>query len=126
MDDRRQFIRLSSRLKASCNVLGDNESLGTLTRNVSGGGMSLFTKVRVPTGTVVGIEVFFPGRVAPVRFTAEVVWSGALIQSGEGGEQRAFETGVRFLDIAPEDRAFILQYASKPSAAAAPEEPRGG
>ncbi len=111
MDERRQFVRIGTRLKASCQVLGSEEPLGTLTRNIGGGGMSIFTKRRLPTGTILGVEVFFPGRLEPVRCTGEVVWSGELITSGLAGEPEGFETGLRFLDITPEDRALLLKYA---------------
>ena len=111
MDERRKFLRVGMRLKANCQVLGSEEPLTSLTRNVGGGGMSVFTKRRLPVGTVLGVEVFFPGRVAPVRFTGEVVWSGELITSGQPGEPEGFETGVRFLDITREDREFLLKYA---------------
>lgn len=110
MEERRKFIRLPSRLKASCCQLGAEEQLGSSTRNVSGGGMSLITKARVAPGTVLGIEVHFPGRVAPVRFTGQVTWSGELITAEEEDGPKRFETGVRFLDIDPEDQAFILKY----------------
>jgi hypothetical protein len=113
MEERRKFIRLPARLKANCWQLGTEEPLGSSTRNVSGGGMSLITKARVAPGTVLGIEVHFPGRVAPVRFTGQVTWSGELIlPEGERGPPQ-FETGIRFLDIAPEDRALLLQAASR-------------
>jgi len=110
MVERRKFVRIGARLKANCQVLGSEEPLGTLTRNV-GGGMSIFTKRRLPTGTILGVEVFFPGRIEPVRCTGEVIWSGELITSAPAGESAGFETGLRFLDITPEDRALLLAYA---------------
>ena len=112
MEERRKFVRLQSRLKAKCWVLGTEEALSSLSRNIGGGGVSLFTKRRLAPGTVLGIEVYFPGRLAPVRFTGDVIWSGELITSGEQDALNTYETGVRFLDITPEDRAYVLQYAA--------------
>jgi len=112
MEERRKFVRLYSKLKAKCWILGDHEPLSLLSRNIGGGGISLFTKRRLAPGTVVGIEVHFPERLAPIRFTGEVVWSGELITSGEQDSLNTYETGVRFLDIEAEDRDFILQYAA--------------
>ena len=111
MEERRKFVRLQARLKAKCWVLGTEEPLGSLSRNIGGGGISLYTKRRLAAGTVLGIEVYFPGRLAPVRFTGEVIWSGELITSGTQDALNTYETGVRFLDITSEDRAYVLKYA---------------
>ena len=112
MEERRKFVRLYSRLKAKCWVLGTEEPLSLLSRNIGGGGISMFTKRRLPPGSVVGIEVYFLGRLAPIRFTGEVVWSGELITAGTEDALNTYETGVKFLDITPEDRDFILKYAA--------------
>ncbi|MDP3768147.1 MAG: PilZ domain-containing protein, partial [Dehalococcoidia bacterium] len=114
------FVRLSARLKTTCQVLGAENPLATLTKDVSGGGMSLFTKAQMAPGTVVGLDVRFPGREGSIRFTAQVMWSGELISETPGPEGARFETGVRFLDIAPEDHAFILRYAEHPPARPGP------
>jgi c-di-GMP-binding flagellar brake protein YcgR len=111
MEERRKFVRLQSRLKAKCWVLGTEDPLSSLSRNIGGGGISLFTKRRLPPGTILGIEVYFSDRLAPVRFTGEVIWSGELITSGAQDALNTYETGVRFLDIAPEDHAYIMTYA---------------
>ena len=111
MEERRKFVRLQFRLKAKCRVLGTEDPLSSLSRNIGGGGISLFTKRRLAAGTVLGIEVYFPGRMAPVRFTGEVIWSGELITSGAQDALNTYETGVQFLDITPEDRTYILKYA---------------
>ena len=111
MEERRKFVRLQSRLKAKCWVLGSEEPLSSTSRNIGGGGISLFTKRRLAPGMVLGIEVFFPGRLAPVRFTGEVIWSGELITSGAQDAINTYETGVRFLDITPEDQAYVLKCA---------------
>ncbi len=111
MDERRKFVRIGTRLKARCQVLGSEEPLGTLTQNVGGGGISIFTKRRLPPRTILGVELFLPGRLEPIRCTGEVIWSGELIASKRVGKPEGFETGLRFLDIAPEDRNLLLAYA---------------
>ncbi len=111
MGDRRKFVRLHSRIRAAYQSLGKEDPLETLTKNVSGGGLSVFTKVRQAPGTILGLELHFPGRIAPVRFTAQVVWSGEVIADAPVDPDRAYETGVRFLDIEPEDREFLLKFA---------------
>jgi len=89
-----------------------------LTRNVGGGGVALFTKTRLAPGIIVQVKVKFPNREKPLTFTAEVIWSGPLILEGKDIPPHAFETGVRFLEVSPEDRAFILRYAERPPGAA--------
>lgn len=116
MDERRKFVRISARLKTTCQVLGADDSLSLLTKNVSQGGLSLFTKSRMAPGAVLGLEVHFPGRAAPVRFTAQVMWSGELLSEHPGPGRASYETGVRFLDISPEDRDFLLRHAERPPA----------
>ena len=111
MEERRKFVRLQSHLKAKCWALGTEEPLSSLSRNIGGGGISLFTKRRLAPGTVLGIDVFFPTHAAPIRFTGEVIWSGKLIAATAREAATPYETGVRFLKIAPEDREFILRYA---------------
>ena len=111
MEERRKFVRLQSRLKAKCWVLGTEEPLSSLSRNIGGGGISVFTKRRLAPGTVLGIAVHFPTRAVPIRFTGEVIWSGKLIAMTAREAATPYETGVRFLKITPDDRDFILRYA---------------
>ena len=119
MPERRRFIRLPARLNATYQILNAGPSQVALTRNTSGGGIGFFTEKLLPAGTVVRLEVKFPERQRSVTFTAEITWSGKLLLAHHDEQPRAFEAGARFLDIAPEDQAFILQYSS----AAAPPSP---
>jgi c-di-GMP-binding flagellar brake protein YcgR len=112
-EERRKFVRLNSRLPVVYKVVGEDQGFSSLTRNVGGGGIALFTEKRLAPGTVLEVEVAFANRPRPVRFTASVIWSGALILQEGDRRPRAYEAGVRFLDVAPADRDFILEYASK-------------
>ena len=113
MDEQRNFVRLHAHLAASYKAIHGNEALTSVTHDVGGGGMSLFTKTKLEPGTVLEVGVQFPTRPKAIRFTARVVWSGQLIHSGPEQQSRPFETGVRFIDIAPEDRKFVMRYAAK-------------
>ena len=117
MEERRQFVRLSTQLHASYRVIEllNQPKRLALTRNVGGAGISLFTDVSLAAGTVLEVDVMFPSRRSLIHFTGEVMWSGPLVLEGANDPPRAFETGVRFLDIAPKDRAFIVQYATMPT-----------
>ena len=113
MDEQRSFVRLHAHLAASYKTIHGNEALTSVTHDVGGGGMSLFTETKLDPGTVLEVAVQFPNSSKTVRFTAKVVWSGQLIHSGPEQQTKKFETGVRFIDIAPEDRKFVMQYAEK-------------
>ena len=109
MDERRKFVRLSSRLNANYEIIGSGQTRHAMTGNVGGGGASLFTESRLAPGTLLRVEIAADDRPQPVRFTAEVVWSGALLLEDGDARPRAFETGVRFIDISETDRAFLLE-----------------
>ena len=112
MDERRKFVRLGSRFMADYRVVGKNEAHHTLTRNLGGGGISLFAESKLDPGTMLTIDLAFPDRKKSVKFTAEVVWSGALLLENKGSQPREFEIGIRFVDISPEDQKAILQYTT--------------
>ena len=116
MEERRNFVRLPSRLTATYHIIGVTEDdLAVLTRNIGGGGVAFFTESSLKAGTLLQVEVRFPNRQRPVRFTAEVIWSGELLLGSTDREPRAFETGVRFASISDEDRKFLMRYSTSPS-----------
>ena len=108
--ERRTFIRFTSWLDMSYAVVGSSETLTSMTRNVSGAGIGFFTKNRLVPGTVLNLEVKFPQRPQPVRLTGEVMWSGPLLLFGQDDAPHAYETGVRILQISPDDKAFLATY----------------
>ena len=111
-EDRRQFIRIPSRLNAQFTVVGSDPSRDILARNVSGSGIGFFTDPRLPHGAVLRVQLKFPTRKHPLIFTGEVVWSGKLLLERAGDEPRGYEVGIRFIDIDPDDQAFIIDYST--------------
>ena len=109
MDERRRFVRLPARLRATYQVVNSDPPRDSLIKNMGGGGIGFFTESRLAPGTVVQVEVQFPERPKPVRFTAQVVWSGELIHESRERLERPYEAGLRFLDVSPEDRQFVMQ-----------------
>ena len=107
MEDRRQFVRLGLQLNAEYELLGSGAAHSALTRNLGGGGVSLFTEQRLASGTMLRVRLTLPGRPRPIAFTGEVIWSGALLLEDRDAPPRAFETGIRFVDITPEDLVLI-------------------
>ena len=115
MDERRHFVRLPAHLVVRYSVLDAGSPRVSFTRNTSGGGIGFFTESQLAPGTVLEVTVTFPERQQPIACTAKVVWSGRLLLARSDEEPRAYEAGVRFLRIAPEDQAFLMQYsASRP------------
>lgn len=111
MQERRNFVRLQSTLHVAFTVVDSPGRHEALTRNVSGGGVGFFADAKLAPGTVVEVEVAFPSRPQPVRFTGQVIWSAARGRGDPHGPPR-FETGVRFLTIAPDDRTFLMLYST--------------
>ena len=109
MAEQRRSERLSSWLHATYATGNGNKTFTTVTRNVGDGGVSLLTDRQFNQGTQLKIEVQFHNH-KPVTFTGEVRWSQPLLLSGTTSGPRAFESGIRFIDINPEDKKQILLY----------------
>ena len=112
MEERRRFVRLQSWLTAHYSVVGKPQPLQAVTRNTSPGGIGFLTKSRLVPGTVLDVSLEFPEQHRTVRFTGEVRWSGPLLlEAGSSSPPHAFETGVRFVTISPDDQAFLMNFA---------------
>ena len=121
MEDRRQFVRINSQLVVSYRVIGERgEGILSVTQNLSRGGICFLTDAWIAPETVLQIDVRIPQRQQLIRFTAEVVWSGALLLEHLGQSPHRFQTGVRFVEIAETDQQLLLQYPSVHNASAAP------
>ena len=110
MQDRRRATRLGSWLHAVYTTSGPAaKPSNALIRTTSEGGVSVFSQRAFEPGTVVRMEIRLPGQ-RPVTFTAEARWSRPLILEQGAKAARAYETGMVFRDIAPDDRQAILLY----------------
>ena len=112
MDERRRFVRLPVKLNTAIQVVGAENPLLSLTKDTSGGGIAFFTRDLVAPGTVVQLQLKFPERPKAIVCKAQVIWSGPLLREHTSKNDAGFEAGVRFLEIAPEDQRFILQYST--------------
>ena len=110
MEERRQFVRLDTRLDITYAVLPSGQAQQTVVKNVSGSGVCIFLKQAVPQGSRLQVAMKLPGREQPVNFTAEVVWCERYEMIGQTERQQAVEAGVRFVEISPADREAILQH----------------
>lgn len=112
MEERRKFIRLSASLPVAYTVMPADDSMLTMTKNLSEGGVCFMTKSRLIPGQTVRVDVALPSRTEPVRFTARVMWSGELLSTEEAPLPHPYEAGVQFLEIPEGDRTAILNYVA--------------
>lgn len=120
-EDRRQFSRINSQFVVNYRVIGEGgEGTSSVTRNVGRGGICFLTDAWIAPETMLQIDVRVPQRPQSIRFTAEVMWSGALLLERPEQSPHRFQTGVRFVEIAADDQQQLLQAPSIPSAPAAP------
>ena len=110
MEERRRFVRLDTRLEIAYTVLPAERAKQGATKNVSGGGICLFSDKELAPGTRLQIAMKLPDREQPAHFVAEVIWSEAYEVIGKTERQRAVENGVRFIEISPQDQDAIMRH----------------
>ncbi len=110
MDERRQFVRIDTRLEVQYTLLPSGRAKASVTKNVSAGGICLFAEQRLPIGQVLQVSLKLLGREQPVNFTGEVRWCEEYETIGKTTRQRSIEAGVQFVEIAPQDRDAIMQH----------------
>ncbi len=110
MDERRRFVRLDARLDVVHAVLPSGTMQPTLSKDVSGGGLRLFTDRPLASGTQLQMAIKLPGRETPVNAIGEVVWSEEAHTTGKSERQRSVEIGVRTVEIAPQDHEALTEH----------------
>ena len=112
MQERRQFVRLTTRVPVDCTVLPSGTAQRIVSKDLSAGGARLGTEHRLPSGTSLQLTMYLPGREQPVYVTAEVMWSEESQVTSRRDRQRRVETGARCVEIAPDDHATLTQFVS--------------
>ena len=110
MEERRQFVRLDTRLEIQYSVLPSEPPKTAVTKDISGNGVCLFADKELAPGTRLQVAMKLPGREIPVNFTAEVMWSEAYEMIGKSQRQRSVEVGVRFVEVSPQDQEAVMQH----------------
>lgn len=108
-DERRRFLRASSRLVTWITLPATGRVLRVLTLDVSAGGARFMTDRAIEVGTPLAIEIKLPDREAPIACTAEVVRSAPMKDLTDESRMAA-ETAVRFVQIDPRDHADLAFY----------------
>lgn len=110
MEERRKFVRLDTRLKVSYTVVPAGQVQEAKTRNISEGGVCIFTDSEMDSGTQLAMTIHLPDRPTPIQCIAEVMWNEPYEVIGKGLRYRCVESGVRFVEISPEDLEAIKQH----------------
>ena len=110
MEERRRFVRLDVYLDVSYSVLPDSQPRYSVTKDVGAGGFCLVTDEPLKPGTRLQVSLKLPERGTPVVCVGEVAWSEAYEIVTKTGSRRSVETGVRFIEIAAEDREVVMRH----------------
>ena len=110
MEERRQFVRLDTRLDLYYTRLPSTDEQRTVTKNISGGGICLIAGEDLQPGDQLQIAMKLPDRETPVHFIGQVVWSEPYEVIGRTQRQRAAEIGIKFVEISPQDRETVMRY----------------
>ena len=110
MEERRQFVRLDTRLDLTYTEVTGAAKHQTVSKNIGGGGVCLFLEKELPVGTRLQVSIKIPGQEQPVNFLTEVIWCESYEVVGKTQRHRAIEAGVRIVEIAPTDHQVLLNH----------------
>ena len=110
MEERRQFVRLDTRLPTDYRVLPSSEAQHAITKDISGAGVCVFVSESLTLGTQLQVTISLPDSARQIVFTGEVVWCESSEIIGKAQQHRSILAGVKFVSIAPEDQREIMRY----------------
>lgn len=112
MEERRRYIRLDTHLKINYRILQQSPApTPTETLDIGGGGIRLFLNEPLKVGTLLELEIFFPGESKAVHCQGKLVWVEEFsIYQGTKEERKELEGGIEFTNISPEEQDRIIKY----------------
>ena len=110
--ERRQFIRLRSRLVTFIKHVDTGKVERVLTKDIGGVGVCFISHKALPPGTPLEVEIKLPDFERPITFTASVVWSRVTEPAKKSYQFPTVEIGVTFAVIGQKQRSLIMQYAA--------------
>lgn len=110
MEERREFVRLDTRLPIQYWVVPSAQAIASVTTDLGGGGMCLFVNEPLKPGTRLQVAIRLPELQRSVTFTCEVIWCEQYEMIGKSQRTRSVEAGVKFLQIDAEDREAIMHH----------------
>ncbi|MBI3318386.1 MAG: PilZ domain-containing protein [Candidatus Omnitrophica bacterium] len=105
----RQYIRIPAAWPIKCEPVEAGWAGGphiTATQDVSGGGVRILLKQMIPAGARIRLEIHVPPLGRSIQAAGQVV---RCLPSRRGG----FETGIRFDEVQPQDRAALIEAIDK-------------
>jgi len=104
--EKRRFPRIETRIPVKYRKLGDAgvQGTGTLTRNISEGGLRFRTREFISMACRLIVELDIPMIPKPVKAISRVAW----IRKAPSGED--YEIGNQFLEISKQDKEVVSQY----------------
>lgn len=110
--ERRRSQRIDSNLPVRYkNLRVATVPMGSLTKDISEGGIRFKTSEFISLACRLVIEVTLPTVQRPIKAISKVAW----IRKTPSGEQ--YELGNQFLEISKEDKAVITDYVNRLSSA---------
>lgn len=82
------------------------------TENISEGGLKVFLEEKLHVSTIVDLELFLVENEPPIKCKGELVWVNEII-SKETEREPLFDTGIKFSEIAPQDKKKINEMVKK-------------
>ncbi|MBN1224378.1 MAG: PilZ domain-containing protein [Candidatus Aminicenantes bacterium] len=110
MTEKRREKRVEEEAKVSIRILKESEHdtegniVYALTKDISSGGAKILTDKMLPVNTLLEIELTLPKMRKIVAVTGKVRWVKQIY------DDDVFETGLQFVDTAPESIMLLLEY----------------
>ena len=109
VDEKRRFKRVDTNIPVQFKDLRKAGELpaGSLTRNLSEGGVCFKTNRFVSLACRLVVEISLPSATKPVKAISKVAWIRKVPSSDQ------YELGNQFLEISKEDKAHIMQFVNQ-------------
>ncbi|MBU1084013.1 MAG: PilZ domain-containing protein [Candidatus Omnitrophica bacterium] len=105
----RKYVRVTTHIPVKYRKLTDSidiEKTGTITRNLSEGGVYFKADEFISMACRLILELDMPMFTKPVKAISKVAW----IKKSRSGED--YEIGNQFLEISKQDRALVSEYVN--------------
>ncbi len=107
MREKRRFIRFEIAVKVTYCVQGEVRVEKTgITKDLSAGGMQLFTEEKIQTGSKLDLELFIPEALNPAHLSGIVLWSSEV---GDAQKQ-SYSAGIEFGEIEEDNKNTFLKF----------------
>lgn len=106
-EERRGFLRVDESVPLTYHKIESTAAKTTQTVDISGGGVKIILSEPIEKGAVVQLKLNLPNLLSPIFCVGKVMWCGKENISGV----KKVICGIAFLDIHPQDRKSIVEYA---------------